>query len=256
MRHSCLLFLLVCAIATAFAQNDKSEGPANERGQKTYKEALDLVHKRMYGFAIETFKKADKQDGGACLACKKQIVKYGMEFGDWKSAGAAAEEMISEARSPREVALAHYQFGFILSRAGMDKHKDEVFAQAHQQMTEALAVASSFPTAVFVDGQALARMKQDNAAKTQFERFLKMADSDDPRRERAQRYLDDPELARAQMAPAFATTTIDGQRISVDEMQGKVMLLDFWATWYGPCREALRTCARSRASFKANLSSS
>jgi hypothetical protein len=36
-----------------------------------------------------------------------------------------------------------------------------------------------------------------------------------------------PELARAKMTPAFSVTTMDGNQVSMDELQGKVVLLDF-----------------------------
>jgi len=237
MSFSLLAVLLICACA-AIAQSKPGE-PSDPKALDTYKKALQELREHRLAQALDDFKKADKQDGGHCLACQRQMINYGMGLEEWKIAELGANEMIASAQTPRETAIAHYESGIVFYRQGLSRHKDEYFSRTHEQAAAALAAAPNFSEALTLDGRALARLGQDDAAKQQFQKFLALHTANDPERERILRYIAHPELARAMMAPPFEVTTLDGQRISLDELQGKVVLVDFWATWCAPCREAL-----------------
>jgi peroxiredoxin family protein len=87
MRYAPIVLVLACAVTPLLAE-EKMEGPTNEKAQKTYKEAFEYLHKHMAESALESFKKADKQDGGHCVACQKKMIQYGIDLRDWKTAEA------------------------------------------------------------------------------------------------------------------------------------------------------------------------
>ena len=54
-------------------------------------------------------------------------------------------------------------------------------------------------------------------------------------------------LAESRPAPAFHLTDIDGKRHALSDYKGKVIVLNFWATWCPPCRFEMPSMERAQA---------
>jgi thiol-disulfide isomerase/thioredoxin len=62
------------------------------------------------------------------------------------------------------------------------------------------------------------------------------------------RFVRDPDPA-----PEVKTKDLDGKDLSLDEFKGKVVLLNFWATWCGPCRAEIPGLIELQSRYKDRM---
>lgn len=54
----------------------------------------------------------------------------------------------------------------------------------------------------------------------------------------------------SEVAPVFTLKDLDGNTVSTAELKGKILVLDFWATWCGPCKRSFPAMQKTVNKYK------
>jgi len=217
---------------TGVAQSGPTSSPQFTEQFEAGKRALEGGH---YRDAVGYFKKANKLEGNSCYPCLLGMAHADLKLEDYENAVESSVKAIGAAKDDHERAAAHNLKGNILI-ATAQSPKD--LANAEDEYKAATELDKSVPVYHLNCATAMIRQSKDEAAKAELQICLDAHPGPDLGRQ-AQALLADPRRGRETFAPDFNVKVISGEAISLQKFAGKVLVMDFWATWCPPCRASV-----------------
>lgn len=243
---SVLLIVAACAALIATVPGGRAASLWSARGfeiqdddsDEEFQKGLALLRRGQFEEALKSFKRANEKRGKKSAECFFGMARAYQGLGAYKNVIESSEKMILFSGDDLKMQAQAYNLKGSALQALAENKDQKKLKDAEAAFRQGIALDADLPILYFNLGFVLMQQNRDQEGIAELNKYLELQPGES-NVELTQKLIDNPRRAREAYAPDFSITTSEGEHITLEDLRGKVIVLDFWGTWCPPCVESI-----------------